>query len=480
MASRQNPSSRKRAAAPDRHSSISRNNTNNTAVSRAINQGTSSSRDDVSRYSRNAYVSHADGWDTPNGVMNSGVSGDSQRAAYGGRNYRGAHAAAQQYSRNGAQYHAASKKRSRGKKIALGVVSAIVVVLLGAGIAIASYIGGVNKELQGDKTSNELQAIDKELTRTSTFTEPFYVMLIGSDARADDEEMGQRSDTNIVARVDPTTNTVTLVSIPRDTMITLSGVGTQKFNAAYNYDGAAGVIREAKNLTGISISHYAEIDFSGLIQLVDAVGGVDVEVDERIDDEDAGDVVIEAGQQHLDGEAALVFARSRAYVDGDYTRVANQRKLIQAIVDKVMNMSATEVPSVVSAAAKCVTTDLNVSDILNLALQLRDGDGITIYSATIPSSTQYVDGISYVIADKQGAKELMKVVDEGGDPTTVTNGYLGSTDSNYSSATTGGYSDSGYGYSDNGGSYTGNNGSAANGVTGGYGNAGGQQQGYAY
>lgn len=471
MASRQNPKPRKREAAPDRHSSTSRSNVNRERTSRAQRQNAAPSANDLSRYSRNSYGTRPDGWDAPSNAVPS--AGGAYRPAYNGQNYRGSHAVAQ-YSRNGAQYHAASKKRKKGKRIALGVVCALVVVFLGVGIAVASYIGGVNKELQGDKTSSELQAIDKELTRTTTFTEPFYVMLIGSDARADDEEMGQRSDTNIVARVDPTTNTVTLVSIPRDTMINLAGVGTQKFNAAYNYDGAAGVIREAKNLTDISISHYAEIDFSGLVSLVDTVGGVDVQVDERIDDEDAGDVVIEEGMQHLNGEAALVFARSRAYVDGDYTRVANQRKLIQAIVDKVLNMSATEIPGVVSAAAKCVTTDLNVTDIVNLALQLRDGDGITIYSATIPSSTQYVDGVSYVVADKQGTKELMKVVDEGGDPTTVTNGYLGSTDSgttgtyDTSNGYSGGYSNSGSygnGYS-NGGGYS---------AGAGYGNG---QQGY--
>lgn len=475
MASRQNPESRKRAAAPDRHSSTSRNSGNYNRASRSGQQSAAPTQDDISRYSRKSYGTHPDGWDAPSAPAQSGA----YRPAYNGQDYRGSHAAAAQYSRNGGQYRAVSKKRHRGKKIALGIVCAVVVVLLGVGIAVASYIGGVNKELQGNKTSSELQAIDKELTRTTTFTEPFYVMLIGSDAREDDEEMGQRSDTNIVARVDPTTNTVTLVSIPRDTMITLSGVGTQKFNAAYNYDGAAGVIREAKSLTGIAISHYAEIDFNGLIQLVDAVGGVDVEVDERIDDEDAGDIVIEEGLQHLNGEAALVFARSRAYVDGDYTRVANQRKLIQAIVDKVMNMSATDVPSVVSAAAKCVTTDLNVTDIVSLALQLRDGDGITIYSATIPSSTQYVDGISYVVADKQGTKELMKVVDEGGDPTTVTNGYLGSTDSG-SSGTTGTYDTSNSyngGYSNSAGTAGGNGYATNNGYANNNG-YGATQQGY--
>ena len=122
------------------------------------------------------------------------------------------------------------------KKIAIGVVSALVVVLIGVGVALATYVNGINKELQGDKTSEELKAIDQELTRTTTFTKPFYVMLIGSDAREGDDEMGQRSDTNIVARVDPSTNTVTMVSIPRDTMVNVNW-DVKKINSVYNMNG---------------------------------------------------------------------------------------------------------------------------------------------------------------------------------------------------------------------------------------------------
>lgn len=403
-----------------------------------------SSQDDFSRYSRRSYDSARE--TDASGKAQASQGDRARMAATGATNgaFR-AHpaSASSQYSRNSDHYHASRKRSGKGKKIAIGVVAAIVVVLIGVGVAGALYINDINKTLQGDKTNEELEAIDQELTRTTTFTEPFYVMLIGSDARADADEMGQRSDTNIVARVDPTTNTITMVSIPRDTMIEIDGYGTNKFNAAYNYDGVSGVIREAKQLTGVSISHYAEINFDGLIDLVDAVGGVDVYVDERIDDTDADGstgivgaerIIIEEGEQHLDGKAALVFARSRAYADGDFTRVANQRKLIQAIVDKVMNMSATEIPSVISAAAKCVTTDMTVTDILSLALQMQetanntneDGEttGLTIYSATIPSTTQDVGGISYVIAYEDETKELMEVVDEGGDPSTMLNGYL--------------------------------------------------------
>ena len=339
-------------------------------------------------------------------------------------------AGASQYSRSNPQYSVQrSRKSAKGKKIALGVCCALIVALIGCGTAFAVWYNNVNSQLNtGGKTSEELENINEQLV-SSSFNEPFYMMLIGSDKREGDDEGGARSDTNIVVRVDPTSNQATLVSIPRDTMIDIDGYGTNKFNAAYNYGGAAATIREATQLTGVSISHYAEVNFEELVSLVDAVGGVDVMVDERIDDTDADNttdhpenprIIIEAGEQHLNGEQALVFARSRAYVDGDFTRTANQRKLIQALVDKVLALPVTELPGVIQAAAKCVTTDLKVNDIISLAQQFKDDGDLVMYSAMLPSVTGYVDGVSYVFADEDKVTEMMKVVDQGGDPSGIT------------------------------------------------------------
>ena len=186
-----------------------------------------------------------------------------------------------------------------------------------------------------------------------------------------------------------------MVSIPRDTKIDIDGYGTNKFNAAYAYGGAAGAVREANQLLGVEISHYAEVNFGKLKELVDAVGGVDVEVTELIDDPDADGtaahpewprVIIEEGEQHLNGNEALVFARSRAYADGDFTRTANQRKLIMAIVNKVLDLNATDLLGVIQAASQCVTTDLAVGDIAALAQQFQDEGDLTIYSAMVPST----------------------------------------------------------------------------------------------
>lgn len=112
------------------------------------------------------------------------------------------------------------------------------------------------------------------------------------------------------ARLRAAAKQITLVSIPRNTAIKLDGYGTVKFNSAMTYQGIPGAITAASKLCGVDITHYAEVDFDGLSSVVDSIGGVDVEVDSRIDDPKAGDIVIEPGMQHLDGTAALVFART--------------------------------------------------------------------------------------------------------------------------------------------------------------------------
>ena len=358
-----------------------------------------------------------------------------------------------QYLRaNPAYSKAARKKMSRGKKIALGVIAAVLVAVVGGGSAFALWMNSVNDQLnRGTKTDEELSALQDVLAPAQSFTEPFYIMLIGSDRRADDETMGARSDTNVVVRVDPTKNQITMVSIPRDTMIEIDGYGTNKFNAAYNYGGAAATIREANQLLGIEISHYAEVNFEELVALVDAVGGVDIEVDQRIDDPKAGDVVIEEGLQHLDGEAALTFARTRQYVDGDFTRTEHQRKLISAIVDKVLSLPVTELPGVIQSAARCVTTDLSVSDIIALAEQFKGEGAMTIYSAMVPSTTGFVDEVSYVFTDKTALAEMMRIVEEGGDPSGITasaSAYSGSPSSSSSSSGSSSSSSSSSGSSD--------------------------------
>lgn len=313
-------------------------------------------------------------------------------------------------------------KHGRLKRVLIGLLCVLCALFVGVGVASAAYYIHVSDQLnRGDKSQQELDELGDVLEATG-FEDPFYMMLIGSDARSDDPTMGARSDTNIVVRVDATKGQLTLVSIPRDTRIDIPGHGTNKFNAAYAFGKAPGVIDAAEKLLDIDISHYAEVNFEELIELVDAVGGVDIEVDELIDDPQADldatkrHNVIEAGMQHLDGQEALAFARSRAFAAGDFTRSAHQRQLIEAIVDEVLSAPLTQMPGIIEKASACVTTDLKISDLLTLANLFKEKDDITMYSAMLPSTPAMIGGVSYVINNEEATAAMMKLVEKGEDP----------------------------------------------------------------
>jgi len=320
---------------------------------------------------------------------------------------------ADQYSRYNTeqlQVRAPKRKKKRG-----GVVAAILIVLAivaGAGFAGANiYLNSLNQNLAGDAETAEV--IEETLTPVSVGDDPFYMLLLGCDDREGVD--GARSDTTILARIDPTKNKVTLLSIPRDTAIKLEGRGLDKFNAAYTYGGTAGTIEATKKLCGIEIAHYAEVHFEALIDIIDYIGGVDVDVPIAIDDVDAGGKV-DAGMQHLDGEHAMIFARSRSYLTGDFQRTTSQRLLIEAAVQKVLAMNPTEYPGLLMKVSECMTTDLSVQELLGLAQAFTDEPEMKMYSAMVPSTTEEIDGVSYVITDEAAFAEMMKLIDSGKNP----------------------------------------------------------------
>ena len=322
--------------------------------------------------------------------------------------------AANTHSRDDAHYNTGEPKKRNWWKILL-------ILLLAA--AVAYGIAWVIKENMKDNWDLSIKVdSSNQVYETLTPTvsrDPFYMMLIGSDSRNDDEN--ERSDTNIVARVDPTTGTVNIISIPRDTAINYDNYGTVKFNAAYAYDGASGAIRAAEGLLGVKITHYAEIDFSGLVNLVDAMGGVAGDVPMRIEDANAGSEIIEAGPQHLNGAQALVFARSRSYANGDYQRTANQRILVEAMLHKIMGMNDFEMAPIIEQLSNYMSSDMGVRQMQDYAILFRDyPEELKIYSTVMPSDVAYDDeGTSYVVCDTTTLRQVMELVNQAQDPSAL-------------------------------------------------------------
>lgn len=308
----------------------------------------------------------------------------------------------------------ANRKRRRRRTTVVAVLVTLL-CLVGVGSAGAYlYLQQLNANLAGDE--EEAQEVRESLVPAPVGDEPFYMLLVGCDDREGVD--GARADTTILTRIDPGNNQVTLISIPRDTAVDIDGYGTQKFNAAYTYGGPSGTIDAASQLCGVQISHYAEVHFEALINIIDSIGGVDVDVPIPIDDVDAGGK-LDAGLQHLNGEQAMIFARSRSYTNGDFQRTTSQRLLIEAAVDRVMNMLPSELPGLLMQVTQSMTTDLSVQELLGLALAFHDEPPLVMYSALVPSTTDNWDGVSYVVTDVALFAQMMEVVNQGGDPASV-------------------------------------------------------------
>lgn len=295
----------------------------------------------------------------------------------------------------------------------------LIIILVTVGACVLSVLGAMLFSFLNTSFEDEDAGINDELTRTS-FNEPFYMLLVGTDTREGKSYKlsDGRSDSCILVRVDPVNYIVTMISIPRDTKITVNG-STQKFNAAYAYGGIKETIKQVKKLMGVDISHYAEISFNGLTDMVDAVGGVEVNVPSAINDPNTN-VYVPAGQQTLNGAQALSFARSRKFGDGDFTRSADQRVLIDALIRKAYAMDVSEIPNVLKAAKNFVKTDLRLGDMVSLATQFITADKeLTLYSAMVPSTTGSEGGASYVYTDKDALSRMMKMVENGEDPLMV-------------------------------------------------------------
>ncbi len=343
----------------------------------------------------------------------------SSRAAVSERSYRGGVSGS--HDRELLASKRAQKKRHR-KRVLIATLSVVLVLLLtGVGAAWA-YMSNINSSLNDGVDQDLLSS----LSVTDSASDPFYMLLIGIDKSEERETTNEyggayRTDSMILARIDPKDKEVTLISIPRDTQVTIGSHGTQKINAAYAFGGPSGAVKAVESLADVSISHYAEIDFDGFAAVVDSLGGIDIDVQYEINDPDYTGYLA-AGEQTLNGEQALIYCRSRhAYDkigDGDAIRAANQRTMISAIMKKLMSSDIATLTNTVSTLAQYITTDYSVSGILGLAQSMVGIDtDSNVYSAAVPTESVYENNVWYEKLQKTQWDKMMSRVKQGLSPT---------------------------------------------------------------
>jgi LCP family protein required for cell wall assembly len=263
-------------------------------------------------------------------------------------------------------------------------------------------------------------------------TEAVNILVLGSDSRSGKENQalgggsstGARSDTAMVVHIDAGRTTATIVSIPRDTLVTRpscpleSGGSTAvsygaMFNSAYSVGGPVCAVKTVESITDVRMDHYVEIDFSGFAKLVNALGGVTVTTDQDIDDDDSH-LRLKAGTHHLDGRTALALARTRHGIgDGsDLGRIGLQQKLVKALLERISSTSLLTSPaklySVADAVTGSLTTDTgldSLTELMSLGESLKGLSADDVKTVTMPVVTAPSDP-NRVVAEEPAASEL--------------------------------------------------------------------------
>ena len=241
------------------------------------------------------------------------------------------------------------------------------------------------------------------------------ILLLGSDTRSGSEAAqvsGSRADSIMLAHIPADGKGVYLVSIMRDTWVNIPGYGAAKINAALNYGGISLQVATVENLVGVKIDHVAEIEFEGFKSLVNAIGGVDVQVPFAFT---SNVWTFTPGLMHLNGSGALSFVRERySFADGDYQRVRNQRAFLRGLYNTMKAKGALSNVASFQSSIESLTdymrvdSGLNAAQIAQIAAPVLTSGDTTMRMTTLPNAGPgwSYDGQSIVIVNQAANANL--------------------------------------------------------------------------
>ena len=310
-----------------------------------------------------------------------------------------------------------TKKLPKWTKIVLCIFSAIILTI--AALYTYSYYtvnNIVNKSEKIDLKEDELGVVDEEeLKQYDDYTEIINIALLGIDST---DSTSGRSDSIMVATLDPIHNKLKLTSFMRDSYVNISNYGYDKLNHAYAYGGANLAINTLNTNFGLNITDFVAVDFASLPKIIDSLGGITIDITEEelnyingyinnINSVSATNspIITTPGAHHVDGAQALAYSRIRYTSGGDFKRTERQRTVLTALFNKALNVPATQYLDVISTLAQYATTNLNTNEILKLATKIGSMglNGVTVEQQRFPidgyCEGTMIDGIYYLTFD---------------------------------------------------------------------------------
>jgi LCP family protein required for cell wall assembly len=314
----------------------------------------------------------------------------------------------------------------RRRRRILVVTLVVLLVLAGASVAGAAlYVRSIDRSMSRIEAFDQVPAQQRP-QRAAIAGDALNLLVLGSDTRDPENPGGSRSDTIILLHVPKGHGSAQLISIPRDTWVHVPrsadgrhGGVAAKINAAYAWGGPALTVQTVEAYTGVRIDHVVMVDFAGFRQIVDALGGVTIDVPVAFTSTHSlnRDSIrhFDKGPQLMDGAAALDYARERyAFADGDFARIQHQQQVIKAIMSKAASRGILANPGRLNAFLHATAQSVAVDDTLDvpgMAAGLRHLRGDNVTFCTSPSAgTGNEDGQSVVFPDRSRARALFTAV----------------------------------------------------------------------
>ena len=308
-------------------------------------------------------------------------------------------------------------KMSTGKKITLWILGIIVFFAVGVAAGGYIYVNSLFSKMEQVEIDDENLGIKEEVEeKLSRYDDSITnIALFGIDAG--DDGVG-RSDSIMIATIDTTHKKLKLTSIMRDSYVNIEGHGLDKINHAYAFGKAELAIKTLNENFDLNIQEFAAVNFSTLPKIIDKIGGIELDIDSEelnyingyigdINNVNGTSVsgITSTGLQHVNGTQAMGYCRIRYTSGGDYKRTERHREVLTQIFNKILSMSPTSYPALLSELLPMVSTSLDSSEILDLGNEILKLGTTSLQQERFPldgyCEGQMIGGVYYLTFDKE-------------------------------------------------------------------------------
>jgi LCP family protein required for cell wall assembly len=308
-------------------------------------------------------------------------------------------------------------------RIALVAGALFVLVGLVAAISLYGYASGLDKDLKRTDAFSDIT----NGRPVKTVDGALNVLIVGSDSRdpdsSDETANAWRADTLMIMHIPADHKTAQIVSIPRDLWVQIPSANNAgcdsgnraKINAAFAYGGLPRAVRTVECMTDVHLDHVAAIDFSGFKDVTNALGGVDLYVEQTITSIHKPHRVFTKGVMHMNGDQALDWIRQRKqFARGDFARMQHQQEFLKALMDKAASTGTLTNPAKLNSFLKAVTAAVTVDhdfSLTDMALQFRNLRSNNLTFLTSPNKgSETIAGQSVVVSDREKALALYQAM----------------------------------------------------------------------